>query len=407
MSELTAASLFGGIEGFGLALERCGVRVAASVEIDTECRGVTRLHFPQAKSFNDVRTVTADDLRAAGFVPGRGILTGGFPCQDLSVAGRRTGLAGARSGLFWEIVRLADDLSPRWLVLENVPGLLSAVCSCPGDETCMDNGRAVRCGEYRTVPGGSDAHERRRWFPHVPHTPKGGACPGGCMELHGGAMGTVLGALGKLGYGFAYRVLDAQFFGVPQRRERVFIVGCLGDWAAPVEVLLEPEGGEGNPAPRETARPDTAVGIAGSAGVAGDPGLGTDGVTAYALGSHAGAADGDQTNRSHAKGGPVGSNISEETAYSLRAGRSQSVATLQGGGRRGHRIDAEGAAGGHLIPLAVRGREGGSQIEAGKPGDPMFTLRTPGGGSSHPMVSYALTARDAKGPDSTPPPAPR
>ena len=258
MSELTAASLFGGIEGFGLALERCGVRVAASVEIDTECRGVTRLHFPQAKSFNDVRTVTADDLRAAGFVPGRGILTAGFPCQDLSVAGRRTGLAGARSGLFWEIVRLAHDLSPRWLVLENVPGLLSAVCSCPGDETCMDNGRAVRCGEYRTVPGGSDAHERRRWFPHVPHTPKGGACPGGCMELHGGAMGTVLGALGKLGYGFAYRVLDAQFFGVPQRRERVFIVGCLGDWTAPVEVLLEPEGGEGDLAPRGEKRTDIA-----------------------------------------------------------------------------------------------------------------------------------------------------
>jgi DNA (cytosine-5)-methyltransferase 1 len=347
--QLTAVSLFAGIEGFGLALERCGVNVTVSVEIDAECRGVIGRHFPGAKLFDDVRKVTANDLRAAGFVPARGILTGGFPCQDLSIAGRRAGLGGARSGLFWEIVRLADELSPRWLILENVPGLLSAVCSCPGDETCMDNGRAVRCGEYRTVPGESDAHERRRWFAHVPHTPKGGACPGGCMELHGGAMGTVLGALGNIGYGFAYRVLDAQFFGVPQRRERVFIVGCLGDWAAPVEILLDPEGCERNPAARGQAGADVA---------------GT-------LGSRA--------------GGSRTTDLDGHGAYI--------AATLQAGSNgRGHRIDAEGAAGGHLIPMAYAVQDCRFMDKAmnglGVSGDgaPSYTLDTTGVQS----VAYTL-----------------
>ena len=239
--------------------------------------------------------------RAAGFVPGSGILTAGFPCQDLSIAGRRAGLGGARSGLFWHVVRLADELRPRWLLLENVPGLLSAVCSCPGDDACTANSRAVRCGEWRTrtVAGAPDpgphcracehdwehhdddeycticdatcdigpAPRTERYFePNVAHAVKGGACRGGCMPAHGGAMGTVLGALGKLGYGFAWRVLDAQFFGVPQRRARVFIVGCAGDGAAPVEVLLEPEGRAGHSPARRAARKSAARRAPGSTG---------------------------------------------------------------------------------------------------------------------------------------------
>jgi DNA (cytosine-5)-methyltransferase 1 len=365
VSDLTAVSLFAGIGGFDLALERSGADVVAAVEINEECRGVLARHFPQTALFNDVTEVTGDQLRAAGFVPERGIITGGFPCQDLSVAGRRKGLAGARSGLFWHVMRLADELHPRWLLLENVPGLLSSVCPCPGDGTCVDNGRSVECGEWR---GDGDS---AGWFPLVLHAIPGGACPAGCMAAHGGAMGTVLGALGERGYGFAYRVLDARYFGVPQRRERVFIAGCLGDRAAPVEVLLEPESGEGNHAAGRGPRKGTAAATGGG-----------------------------------------------------------TVSTLQGGGRRGYRIDAEGAAGGHLVavpvqdgrgfdkaqngtglgaagdpsytldttgaqsvaafPVALRGREGGSQIEAGDIGDPMFTLRTPGGGSSHPMVAMAF-----------------
>ena len=101
------------------------------------------------------------------------------------MAGKRAGLAGKRSGLFWEFTRIIGELSPRWVLIENVGGLLSS------------NG--------------------------------------------GGDLGAILGTLGKLGYGFAYRVLDAQWWGVPQRRRRVFIVGCLGDWRRAAQVLFEPE----------------------------------------------------------------------------------------------------------------------------------------------------------------------
>jgi DNA (cytosine-5)-methyltransferase 1 len=189
---LTAVSLFAGVGGFDLAADLAGIRTVAAVEIDPHARGVLAHRFPQTHLFDDVRTVTPDDLRAAGFVPERGVIFGGFPCQDLSVAGSRRGLAGERSGLFWEIIRLIDDLAPRWVVLENVPGLLSS-------------------------NGGRD-------------------------------MGTVVGALERRGYSVAWRVLDAQGFGVPQRRRRLFFVAHSGDLGfAPVEVLSEPNRSGGHP----------------------------------------------------------------------------------------------------------------------------------------------------------------
>jgi len=153
VSALTAVCLFDGIGGFPLAFARAGIRTVLSCEIDPAARGVLTDRFPDHVLHDDVRTLTADDCRAAGFVPYRGVLAGGFPCQDLSVAGRRAGLDGARSGLFFEIVRLADALRPRWLVLENVPGLLSS-----------NSGRD---------------------------------------------MGAIVGALVDLGYGVGWRVLDA------------------------------------------------------------------------------------------------------------------------------------------------------------------------------------------------------
>jgi DNA (cytosine-5)-methyltransferase 1 len=188
-------SLFAGVGGFDLALRNAGVPTVAAVEIDDAARGVLAHHFPETTLFTDVRTVTADDLRNAGAVPERTILTGGFPCQPFSVAGRRQGMDDekGRGDLYFEISRLLADFAPAWVVLENVPGLLS-----------IDGGRT---------------------------------------------MGTILRDLGERGYGFCYRVLDAQHFGVPQRRRRVFIVGRLGDDRGPVQVLLEPEGGAGDPAP--------------------------------------------------------------------------------------------------------------------------------------------------------------
>jgi DNA (cytosine-5)-methyltransferase 1 len=321
MSEdgLTGAELFAGIGGFGEAMRRAGVRVAAAVEIDPYCRGVLARHFPETAQFSDVTEVTGDQLRAAGFVPGRGILAGGWPCQDLSIAGLRAGLGGSRSGLFWQFMRLAGELLPQWIVAENVPGLLSAVCPCPGDRTCTRAGRAVRCGRW----------DRSVFIPDVRHIPDGGACPGGCMGVHGGAMGAVVGALGQLGYGYAWRVLDSQYFGVAQERERLFIVGCLGDRAGPAEVLFDAEGGGGDHAPGRTAGAGHSRRAPGGARQAG-----------RIVGTLGGVGPGDGW-----RCGP-----DEAAAGQLI------VSTIQGGGRRGHRIDAEGAAGGQILstPAGVR-----------------------------------------------------
>jgi len=181
---LTGVSLFAGVGGFDLAMERNGVKVVATVEIDKKCNEVLAKHFPTTKQFTDVQQVTGKDLLDAGFDPTRGIITGGFPCQDLSVAGKRAGLAGERSGLFWEIARLVEETQTEWFILENVPGLLSS-------------------------NGGKD-------------------------------FGIVLGEMAKLGYRVGWRVLDAQYFGVPQRRRRVFIVGNRsGDAERIGKVLFE------------------------------------------------------------------------------------------------------------------------------------------------------------------------
>jgi DNA (cytosine-5)-methyltransferase 1 len=369
--ELTGVSLFDGIGGFPEAMRRNGVRTVATVEIDKQAAGVTADRFPDAQHFDDVTKVTIDDILAAGFCPVCGIVCAGWPCQDLSLAGRRLGLGGARSGLFWEIVRLARGLRPRWLVLENVPGLLSAVCSCPGLGRCEgtrfrdpDTLRWTRkpCTEPHGVKGGDCGRRRCRDGKLVGS--------GRCMELHGGAMGAVLGALADLGYGFAYRVLDAQHFGVPQRRRRVVIVGCLGDWAAPAQVLLEPEGGAGNPAPGGEAGPGAASVADGRA-----PGA-----------------------------------------------RREVVSTLQSGGAgaRGYRIDAEAAAGGQLIASSLtrtsitgtddNTAQAGHLVVAepevwqqqGSKLQPMGTMRRGNGNVTGgvPFVAMPLTAREAKGPAS-------
>ena len=188
---LRVGSLFAGIGGFDLAFERAGAVIAWQAEIDRHASAVLARHWPETPNHRDVREV---NRRAAEPVD---IVCAGFPCQDLSQAGRRAGLAGTRSGLFFEVVRILRELRPPWVILENVPGLLSS--------------------------------------------------------NRGLDMGTVLGRLAQLGYGFAFRVLDAQYFGVPQRRRRVFIAGRLGEPSATAAVLLEPESGCWHPSPRPEA----------------------------------------------------------------------------------------------------------------------------------------------------------
>lgn len=143
------------------------------------------------------------------------LLVGGTPCQSFSVAGLRKGLADPRGNLMLTYLAIADRYRPRWMVWENVPGVLSS-------------------------NGGRD-------------------------------FGTLLGGLAELGYGFAYAVRDAQFVrveshprAVPQRRRRVFVVGCLGDWRRAAAVLFEREGLSGHPPPRRKAGEGTSHDIAPS-----------------------------------------------------------------------------------------------------------------------------------------------
>lgn len=113
-------SLFAGIGGFDLAFERAGMSIAWQSEIDPKAAEVLARHWPSVPNLGDICAIDPATLQPVD------VVCGGFPCQDLSIAGRRAGLAGEHSGLFYEIARLLDHLRPDWVVLENVPGLLSS-----------------------------------------------------------------------------------------------------------------------------------------------------------------------------------------------------------------------------------------------------------------------------------------
>lgn len=172
-------SLFSGIEAASVAWGPLGWEPVAFSEIEPFCCRVLEERFPEVPNLGDVSKI--DWSEYAGSVD---VVVGGSPCQSFSVAGRREGLEGG-SGLMWEYVRAVQEIRPEWLLWENVPGALSS-----------SHGEDFRC---------------------------------------------LLESLDALGYGMAWRVLDAQFFGVAQRRERVFLVGRLGDVEGPCQVLFEPE----------------------------------------------------------------------------------------------------------------------------------------------------------------------
>jgi len=375
---LTLVSLFDGIGGFPLAFERAGATTVATVEIDKAAAAVSARHFPHAHQFDDVTKVTGDDLRAVGFIPERGIITAGWPCQDLSVAGRRAGLGGARSGLWWEVVRLLDECHPKWFVGENVPGLLSS-----------NDGRD---------------------------------------------MGAVVGALGELGYGFAYRVLDAQFYGVPQRRRRIFFVGHFGEpWSASAEILFELESSGGDSASGSETGAGVAGAVAAGAGVVSRSGGGVVPTVSSKWHKGTGGPSGDECQnlvldththtrfrRCRAAG-----NVATGSTPNRQPGDTSSwaVAALTANGVGTCGADDNQAQAGHLIattilggvthtltneghdasedgtgrgtpivvqPLALRGRDGGAELEAGEPGAPYNALRAgdgDGGASRNSLIS--------------------
>ncbi len=179
-------SLFSGIEAATVAWEPLGWEPVAFAEVDAFPSAVLAERFPEVPNLGDVTKIDwSEVVERYGAVD---VVVGGSPCQSFSIAGNRTGLEGA-SGLMWEYVRALRDIRPRWAVWENVPG-------------CLSSG-----------PDGQKGED----------------------------FGCLLRALDELGYGLCWRVLDAQFFGVAQRRRRVFLVGRLGA-DPPVEVLFERDG---------------------------------------------------------------------------------------------------------------------------------------------------------------------
>lgn len=215
MPPLRYLSICSGIEAATVAWHHLGWQAAGFAEIDAFARAVLEHHYPDVPLHGDFTQLRADDYGAID------LLVGGTPCQSFSIAGQRRGLDDDRGNLALEFIRLAERSRARWLVWENVPGVLS-----------IDGGRAF---------------------------------------------GAFLGALAQCGYGFAYRVLDAQYFGVPQRRRRVFVVGHLGDWRPAAAVLFEREGLRGNITPRRQARKGVAGTLTSCAsGGGGGPGSRTD-----------------------------------------------------------------------------------------------------------------------------------
>ncbi|MDN7445927.1 DNA cytosine methyltransferase [Burkholderia multivorans] len=357
-------SVCSGIEAASVAWSPLGWRTAFVSEIEPFPSAVLAHHYPTVPNLGDMTKFKEWPDAAID------LLVGGTPCQSFSVAGLRKGLADPRGNLMLTYLAIAERYAPRWLVWENVPGVLSS-------------------------NGGRD-------------------------------FGTLLGGLAELGYGFAYRVLDAQFFGVAQRRRRVFVVGHLGDWRRAAAVLFERESLLGHPAPRRETRQGVAPTL--SARTRGGGGLGTDfecdgGLIAHALCGEGFDASEDGTGRGtplipvpyaiqagalreNVECGPDGIGVQERIAYTLEArAEVQAIAfDCKASGQNGFGVgeiastmrsmghaNSHQNGGGHLaVAVNIRGREGGGTAELS--GDIATALRASQGGGDklHALTGSAI-----------------
>ena len=164
--------LFSGIGGFSLGLERAGMETVAFCEIEPFPRAVLKHHWPEVPCYEDVRTLTAARLAADG-INEIDVICGGFPCQDLSLAGRMVGMDGTRSGLWSEIARLIGELRPRYAIMENVANLLSGPAGRSGEWFGRVLGDLASLGydaEWHCIPAGKRG--RPAWW-------RGGRCSPG------------------------------------------------------------------------------------------------------------------------------------------------------------------------------------------------------------------------------------
>jgi len=325
---VTYGSVCSGIEAATVAWEPLGFRPAWFAEIDPFCSALLAHHYPGVENLGDFTRIKA----SRGPID---ILVGGTPCPSFSVAGKRGGLDDARGQLAIEFCRLAGRLRPRWIVWENVPGVLSS-------------------------NGGRD-------------------------------FGAILGALAELGYGCAWRVLDAQFFGVPQRRRRVFVVGHLGDWRRAAAVLLEREGLSRDTPSRRQARQVVAGLTANGVGTCGADDNQAQGGHLIPFGGNNTSGPIDLATACNAHGGSMRMDFETETfcvevAPPLTAARMRmdpdTSESLVAHTLRGEGMDASEDGTGRgtpLVPIAFSGKDhGGDAMENLAP-----TLRAMGHGGSH------------------------
>ena len=199
-------SLFSGIEAATVGWHEMGWKPVVFADFDDFPSAVLKHHYPEVPNAGDV--LKHDWKQYQGKAE---LIVGGSPCQSFSHAGKRLGMDDPRGNLALHYLRIVRDIQPKWFIYENVPGLLSS-------------------------NGGHD-------------------------------FAVFLGEVAKLGYGFAYRVLDAQYFGVPQRRRRVFVVGCAdGDWRSAAAVLFDKESLCGDLASSKTERQGSSLFSQGSVG---------------------------------------------------------------------------------------------------------------------------------------------
>lgn len=224
-------------------------------------------------------------------------LIGGTPCQSFSVAGLRAGMADPRGNLALTFLAIVERYAPRWVLWENVPGVHSSWSDAANrgeTEASREIGETLR-GLAEAAGFDADAAGCFREVVEVDQT---------------NDFDCFLSGLEQLGYGVAHAICDAQFFGVAQRRRRVFVVGHIGgQWQRAAAVLFDAESLRGNPAPRREKR------------------QGTSGISkiSFGIGSKASCADGVTSNESHVSGGPSGMGIQEELSHGLRAGRIKQV----------------------------------------------------------------------------------
>jgi len=220
---ITVASLFDGIGGAPLCAVMCGAEPVWASEIEKFPIKVTEHRFPNMKHYGDITKINGNEVEPVD------IIVGGSPCQDLSIAGKRAGLEGQRSGLFMEQIRIVKEMrigtdKPRYMVWENVPGVFS---SNGGEDFRVVLEEIARVADPTvSIPRSTDG-----WS----------------------TSGSILGE----GFSVSWRTIDAQYFGVPQRRRRIYLVADFGGQTAP-EILFEREGVSWNPSEGGTKGKGTA-----------------------------------------------------------------------------------------------------------------------------------------------------